>query len=174
MWPKLQFIWTDHRKWAETLSQDSSQMETPSWWVTLVFARWGCIKTRATWLPPCSSLGGTATLRTRGSWRTWAPTVQAGATLWMIMPHWTSTARGRTSRRVNWGPTPSGAAWCSTEEEGLWSIWGQIYKIPAGGLHSGATEIEWQMIGKQTPKQNNWVTKIIVSCSLLMIEVTNA
>ena len=114
------------------LSQDSSRMETPSWWVTLVFARWGCIKTRALWLPPCSSLSGTVTLCTRGSWRTWAPTVQAGATLWVITPHWTFTAHGCTSPRVNWGPSLSGAAWCSTEEEGLRWIWGQIYKILEG------------------------------------------
>ncbi len=138
--------------WLENLSQDSSQMGTPSWWVTLAFARWGCRKTPARWLPPCSRPSGTATLRTHGSWRTWAPMVRAGAASRVITPHWTYTARGRTSPRVNWGPSPSGAAWNSTEEEGLWWIWGQIYKIPAGiKKHEGPAEmnsVEWQMMSE--------------------------
>lgn len=111
-------------------------MGTLSWWVTLVFARWGWIRTPALWLHPCSSLSGTAMLCTHGSWRTWAPTVQAGATMWLITPQLTLIAHGRTSPRVNWGRTPSGAAWSSTEEEDLWLILGQIHQIQASKYHT--------------------------------------
>lgn len=123
----------------ETVSQASSQMEIPSWWVTPVFVRWGWRRTRVTWPLQWSSTRGTVTLHTHGKWKTWAPMVQAGARLWVIMPPRPLRARGCTSPRVNWGPAPSGGSWCSTEEEGSWLIWGQIYKIPAGG-HSFTQE----------------------------------
>lgn len=107
-------------------------METQSWLVTLVFARWGCRKTPAAFLAPCSSLCLTVMLHTRGTWRTWAPMGQAGSNLWAITRHWILTIHGCTSLKINWGLIPSGAKWRFTEEADLWWIWAQIYRTQLG------------------------------------------